>query len=112
MSHPLNQAEASFAAPLGRVWVGVKAEYRDGALVVDPSFDRFIRVVRTSALFAEVPARLRVLRDVKGRIVPVKPFTGRRFWISTETVDPWHVVIEAEEVPLRPLPTTEPRADA
>jgi hypothetical protein len=64
-----------------------------GALVLDG--EGF--VVRSDSMWLPLPGRLEVVTTSGHRIYPS---AGRRFFISVETFDAYHSVLETEDVPL------------
>lgn len=90
MSHPLRSDEAA-KRPIGKAWACVTVRRIDHKrLQIQPGS---IGVLKVDAMVAPLPPRLQVV-DLEGE--PVTPSSGRRFLITTESFDPFHLVTEAE----------------
>lgn len=78
----------------GKPWacVTVRVESKGERLVVQPGS---IAVTKRDTLFWPLPERCSVV-DEEGTVV--KPSAGRRFFVSLETFDPHHLLIEIEPV--------------
>ena len=98
MSHPLRQDERHGAAPLGRPYAAIGAQLERDRLVVSGA--PFI--AKADTLWFPLPARLQVVAPGGEE---VRPSPGRRFFISAETIDPWHSLLEAEDVPIPRRPS-------
>ncbi len=91
MTHPVKPADAQSARRIDYRRACVTVERRKGDLVVVVGK---IGVTQTDALIAAVPDYLRVV-DTNGKTIP--PSRGKRFFVSTETFDPFHFVVEMPE---------------
>jgi hypothetical protein len=88
LSHPLLDEEARAARPLTRLWAAVRVTRSGDELVVagDPLF-----MAKLGTSIVELPDRFMVL-GLDG--APLLPTPGRRFYITTETFDPSHALLE------------------
>ncbi len=99
--HFLRQEEAALERELGKPYAAVKVRVTGTQLQIQPHGDdneSVISVVRMDTLLAPLPERFRVVGP-NGKVV--KPSKGKRFWVTTQTIDPFHLVLEAESLPLR-----------
>lgn len=102
MSHPCRVDERGGSEPLGRPWAAVEVVADAGGhLTLKPGG---VFIAKADSLWMPLPSRLEV-RAADGRAVAPSP--GRRFYLSAETFDPYHAVLEA---PCLPLPKTAGRA--
>ena len=92
--HFLGAVERPYPLGRPRAAVMVASEERGARLVIDDEYG--IVVARADALFYPLPDHCKVFRDGK----EIKPSKGKRFWVSTETFDPYHMILEAEFLPL------------
>jgi len=94
--HFLRKAEAEH-------WLQQEVGKKRAAVTVKVAGDRLVIeaggvcVVKWDTLFAPLPERIKVVGP-DGKVV--QPTKGSRFWVSVETIDPTHLVIEAEHLPL------------
>lgn len=94
--HPLKYDDTRFAQVVGkaRAVVTAKAHYKPKRLVI---VEGSLGIAKHDTLFVPVPESIPVL-DPDGK--PIKPSKGSKFWISVETFDPYHILLEAEHLPL------------
>lgn len=98
--HFLRKAELDrLDCELGKNWAAVRVRVAGTRLVMTPGDDgHAIVVCKRDTLFVPLPDRIQVVGpDSK----VVKPSKGSRFWVTVETFDPFHLVTEAENLPLR-----------
>lgn len=95
MSHPLHQDERRGCEALGRTWAAVEVVNAGDHLQLNPEAGVFI--AKADALWMPLPERLQ-LRAPNGEVL--RPSSGRTFFISAETFDPYHAVLEAPCLPL------------
>lgn len=86
MSHPLTGTRGY---PIGKPWAAVKAERRGDEFHLVSG--EGLVILKVDALVAPLPTEF-IVFDPDGQ--PVLPTRGRRFVISTETIDPFHLIAE------------------
>lgn len=105
--HFLHKDEVGYFNHLvvGRPYAAVKVEHQNNRELGDhlvicagEEVSDNIIIVKGDTQMAPLPVRVKVLSP-DGEIV--KPSKGRKFFVSTETFNPYHLVLEAEELPLR-----------
>ncbi len=77
---------------IGRQRAGVEVRVRARRELVVQADS--IVVLKRDALISRVPSTISVVTE-DGK--PIAPAAGSAFWISTETLDPFHVVVELPE---------------
>lgn len=87
MSHFLKRGELRGARALHKPRAAVKVQAKSAGLWLQPG----IVVARADALFVELPSRIQVV-DLEGEVI--EPSDGERFLVSTETIDPFHLVVQ------------------
>jgi hypothetical protein len=93
--HFLRKDELSCPRELGKARAAVRVKV-DGTRLVMTAVDAIV-VAKRDALFVPLPERIRVIGpDGKA----IKPSRGARFWITVETLDPYHLVTESAELPI------------
>jgi hypothetical protein len=98
MSHLLGENGVRCPVPAGRavaaleVWCGPHS----GELVSNGTW----QAVTASARFVRLPAQIKVM-DCEFR--QVKPREGCQWWISVETHDPHHLLVDAPTLPMSQL---------
>lgn len=95
MAHFLTKDRAIGGMMLGRPHMAVCAKYEKGRLVL--SDDRAPYVARADARFVPLPEGVAVL----GRNGNTLEASGK-FWVSVETCDPFHAIVDAPALPLAP----------
>lgn len=74
---------------IGRAWASVTVRFQSpDRLVIQPGS---LRIVKHDAMVVALPERFKVVDDAG---VEVAPSPGRRFYVTTETFDPFHAVME------------------
>jgi hypothetical protein len=88
MSHPLAGEKGR---ALGKRWAATKAELknRDELHLVEGGF----LILKADAFVTELPTKF-VVFDQDG--APVLPSPGKRFFITTESINPFHAITELE----------------
>lgn len=75
-----------------RACVKVRVE-KDTLVVCEPEDDKpNISVAKTDTQWSEVPDRVTVV-GADGKVI--KPSKGKKFYVTVETFDPFHLVMEA-----------------
>lgn len=94
-THPLAPHELQESrAAVGSVYVGLLVITQPGDTFTAPAI---AKLVRATSEFVPLPARY-VVQDEDGR--PIRPLAGSRFWISADTADPFHLLIDAGHLPI------------
>lgn len=99
MSHPLKPDETRGRIALGKPWaaVTVRHECSDPALVVVPSDEDGaaggICVLKSDVLLADLPDRFSVVGPDGKKL---KLSRGRKFMITVESFDPYHLLTEVD----------------
>ena len=91
--HFLRKSEV-YGRTLGkpRACVTVKVE-KDRLVLVEPEDDKpNIGIAKMDTQWSEVPERIKVVGP-DGKVI--KPSKGKKFYVSIETFDPFHLVMEA-----------------
>jgi len=91
--HFLRQDESRGEIAVGRPYAVAHVRVDGTQLRLDGG----IGVARADTLFVPLPERVQVV-DLNGQVM--KPSKGKRFWVSTESFDPHHLVLEAKILPL------------
>lgn len=94
--HFLRKSEV-YARTLTRPRAAVKVKLEKDKLVVSGPDDEGkpnIFVAKMDTQWAKVPDRIKVVGP-DGKVI--KPSKGTSFYVSTETFDPYHMVLEASE---------------
>jgi hypothetical protein len=83
---------------LGKPYAAVRVRVQGTHLVMTPGDEgHCIVICKMDTLFVPLPERISVVGP-DGQAV--KPSKGSRFWVTVETIDPFHLVTEAETLPL------------
>lgn len=88
MSHFLRQSEVVHYLMLGKPRAAVKVLASKDRLTIEPG----IMVLKGDAQLSPVPERVKVVGP-DGKVV--KPSKGKQFYVTVETFDPVHAVLEA-----------------
>lgn len=94
MSHVLRKDELHSERELGTRRVGVHAMVERRVRLRTAGHGSGLSVLHADTRIAPLPDRLKVVGEDGEEI---KPTRGSRFWITTETIDPMHVVCELPE---------------
>lgn len=86
--HFLRQDEARWSRMLFKPWAAVEVKIEKKTLVIS-----CIVVAKDDVKWAELPERFTVINS-EGEVV--KPTPGRKFFVSVETFNPWHLLTELE----------------
>ncbi len=87
VTHPVKNTVG--AKSIGRPRAGIKVRREKGGLLVNAGE---IGVLKSDALVVPLPSYLHVVdSDGEGSI---KPSNGKSFFITTETFDPYHFIVE------------------
>lgn len=98
--HFLRKAELDHLdCELGKPWAAVRVRVNGTQLVMttDESGHAIV-ICKQDTLFVPLPERIQVVGP-DGKVV--KPSKGSRFWVTVESFDPFHLVTEAENLPMR-----------
>jgi hypothetical protein len=89
MSHPLDNPHAW---PIGKRWAAMQALRKGDDFHLRSGSDALV-VLKDDTMIALLPERFTVF-DPNGE--PVLPSPGKRFAITTRTIDPIHCIAEVE----------------
>lgn len=88
MSHFLRQSEVVQYLKLGKPRAAVQVKVVKDTLVVEAG----VSVLKADAHISPVPERVKVV-SYEGKVV--RPSKGKQFYVTVETFDPIHAVLEA-----------------
>lgn len=76
---------------LGKPWASVTVRVAKEVLTIQPGG---IGILRSDVQIARLPERFKVIGEDG---IEVKPSKGKAFWITVESMDPYHAVCELED---------------
>lgn len=95
--HFLRENERYGSSELGRPWAAVRVKLDGARLHIVDDGEGALVIAKMDAIFAPLPERI-VVVGPDGKIV--KPSKRSRFWVTLESIDPYHLVTDAADLPL------------
>jgi hypothetical protein len=92
--HFLRKGELECPLALGKPRAAVQVRVAGTQVAI---MEDSLVVAHRDALFVPLPERIKVVGP-DGKVVT--PSRDSRFWVTVETIDPYHLVIEAKALPL------------